>query len=216
MADLRALVAKQGVLQGITTTDTLVVGNKVDASAGQALSIGDVNATSITLGQSGITTTAPGKVQFNGAVAGIPPVGPGQLLQQSGTLFQNSGYVPGIGQFDTPASFGFFPVQNANFVVNPGDLFGVGNSYRIRMVVRVTGAFNDGLHCMLQRVVIGTGQDGVPGLLDFGSGVLEIYSAVSNTFTAASNFQYFIPYFAAFNGGNGATLQDVSIYLEEV
>lgn len=216
MADLRALVTKQGVLQGVAATDTLVVGDKVDATGMTSLSIGGNNATSITLGKSGITTTVPGKMQFNGAVAGIPPVGPGQLLQQSGTLFQNSGYAPGVGQFSTPASFGFFPVQNANFVVNTGDLFGVGNSYRIRMIVRVTGAFNDGLHCMLQRVTIGTGQDGVPGLLDFGAGVLEIYSAVSSTFTAASNFQYFIPYFAAYNGGNGATLQDVSIYLEEV
>lgn len=216
MSDFHAIIFKGAVLQNITPTDTLTVGNKVDADSGQTLSVGNVNATALTLGRSGITTTAPGRVQFDGPTAGLPPVGPGQLLQQSGTLFQNSGYVPGVGQFSTPSAFGFFPVQNANFVVNPGDLFGVGNSYRIRMVVRVTGAFNDGLHCMLQRVTIGTGQDGVPGLLDFGSGVLEIYSAVSDTFTAASNFQYFIPYFAAFNGGNGATLQDVSIYLEEV
>lgn len=216
MADFRAIIVKGGVQQNITPTDTLTVGNKVDADTGQSLSVGNVNASALTLGRSGITTTAPGRVQFDGPTAGLPPVGPGQLLQQSGTLFQNSGYVPGVGQFSTPSAFGFFPVQNANFVVNPGDLFGVGNSYRIRMIVRVTGAFNDGLHCMLQRVTIGTGQDGVPGLLDFGSGVLEIYSAVSDTFTAASNFQYFIPYFAAFNGGNGATLQDVSIYLEEV
>lgn len=216
MSDFHAIIFKGAVLQNITPTDTLTVGNKVDADSGQTLSVGNVNATALTLGRSGITTTAPGRVQFDGPTAGLPPVGPGQLLQQSGTLFQNSGYVPGVGQFSTPSAFGFFPVQNANFVVNPGDLFGVGNSYRIRMIVRVTGAFNDGLHCMLQRVTIGTGQDGVPGLLDFGSGVLEIYSAVSDTFTAASNFQYFIPYFAAFNGGNGATLQDVSIYLEEV
>lgn len=216
MPDFRAIIVKGGVQQNITPTDTLTVGNKVDADVGQSLSVGNVNASALTLGKSGITTTAPGRVQFDGPTAGLPPVGPGQLLQQSGTLFQNSGYVPGVGQFSTPSAFGFFPVQNANFVVNPGDLFGVGNSYRIRMIVRVTGAFNDGLHCMLQRVTIGTGQDGVPGLLDFGSGVLEIYSAVSDTFTAASNFQYFIPYFAAYNGGNGATLQDVSVYLEEV
>jgi hypothetical protein len=152
----------------------------------------------------------------SGQINSSPVIGPGQIVELSNTLFQNSGYTPGILSGSTPLAFGFFPVQNANFVINTGDMFGVGNSYRIRMIVRVTGAFNDGLHCMLRVVTIGVGEVGVPGLIDFGSGVLEIYSAVSNTLTASAQWQYFIPYFAAYNGGNGATLQDVTLYFEEV
>ena len=156
----------------------------------------------------------------SGQIRSTPVVGPGQILQLSNTLFQNSDYVPGVG-VNTPQAvlgddFGFYPVQNANFVINPGDIFGTGRTYRIRMIVRVTGAFNDGIHCMLRVVTIGTGEVGVPGLIDFGSGVLEIYSAVSDTLTASSEWQYFIPYFAAYNGGNGATIQDVTLYFEEV
>lgn len=152
----------------------------------------------------------------SGQINSSPVIGPGQIVQLSNTIFQNSGYTPGILSGSTPSTFGFYPVQNANFVINTGDMFGVGNSYRIRMIVRVTGAFNDGLHCMLRVVTIGTGEVGVPGLIDFGSGVLEIYSAVSNTLTASAQWEYFIPYFAAYNGGNGATLQDVTIYFEGV
>lgn len=267
MPDFRALISKQGVLQGIPNTgDTLVVGNKVDAASGQPLAVGDVNATSLTLGRVGATTTIPGPLNlnslttstasiralgfdapsvgaslsvgsiastltlgsagntvsipanadFSGKAKGLPPVGPGQLLQFSGTLFQNSGYVPGVGQFSTPSAFGFFPVQNANFVFNPADLFGLTNTYRIRVAVRVDSAFNDGLHCMLRQVVIGGVESGIPGLLDFGSGVAQIYQAVSNLITiSTTNWVWLRPYFAAYNGGNGATLQDVTVFLEE-
>jgi hypothetical protein len=267
MPDFRALISKQGVLQGITTADTLVVGNKVDATGATALSIGNTNATSLSLSRAGATTTVQGplnltnattslavisaptfdaplsgasltiggslagtvnlgrsgnlvsiasNVEVLGKIRGIPPVGPGQLLQFSGTLFQNSGYVPGVGQFSTPSAFGFFPVQNANFIFNPADLFGLTNSYRIRVAVRVDSAFNDGLHCMLRQVVIGGVESGVPGLLDFGSGVAQIYQAVSNTLTiSTTNWVWLRPYFAAYNGGNGATLQDVTVFLEE-
>lgn len=141
MPDFRAIIVKGGVQQGITTTDTLVVGNKVDAESGQALSVGDVNATALSLSRPGVTTTVqgplnlPSNAEFLGKVKGLPPVGPGQLLQFSGTLFQNSGYVPGVGEFSTPSAFGFFPVQNANFVFNPADIFGLNNTYRIRVAV---------------------------------------------------------------------------------
>lgn len=266
MPDFRALISKQGVLQGITTADTLVVGNKVDAAAGQTLAVGDTNATALSLGRAGATTTVqgplsltnattstaviratsfdtnavanplsigstagtitlgsagntfslPSNVEFLGKTRGLPAVGPGQLLQFSGTLFQNSGYVPGVGQFSTPSAFGFFPVQNANFIFNPADLFGLTNTYRIRVVARVDSAFNDGLHCMLRQVVVGGVESGIPGLLDFGSGVAQIYQAVSDLITiSTTNWVWLRPYFAAYNGGNGATLQDVTVFLEE-
>jgi hypothetical protein len=145
-------------------------------------------------------------------------IGPGTLLQFSGTLFQNSGYVPGIGVNSTPSAFGFFSVQNTNFLFNPVELFGPNRQYRIRAIRRQDGAFNDGTHCMI-RVVSGSSPEaGVPGLLDFGSGINSYAQAVSDIITAPSSStnMWFRVYFASYNGGNGATVQDVTLYIEEV
>jgi hypothetical protein len=141
--------------------------------------------------------------------------GPGQILQFSNTAFSNSGYTPGVQVSSVPADFGFYPVQNANFLVNPGDLF-TGSQFRIRVIVRATGAFNDGLYVMLRRVVIGAAEESIPGLLDFGGGAVEIYHAVSSVLPVTSSWQYFRLYLAAYNGGNGATVQDATVYLEEI
>jgi hypothetical protein len=69
---------------------------------------------------------------------------------------------------------------------------------------------------MLRRVVVGTGESGVPGLLDFGSGAFEIYSALSSVLTINSAWEYYRIYFAAYNGGNGAFPQDVTVSLIKV
>lgn len=203
-------------LTNATTSSAMIRAPTFDTNVGGAsLAVGPT-ASTVNLGSAGNTLSIPANTEFSGRVRGLPPVGPGQILQFSGTLFQNSGYVPGVGQFSTPSAFGFFPVQNANFVFNPADLFGLTNTYRIRVAVRVDGAFNDGLHCMLRQVVIGGVESGIPGLLDFGSGVFQIYQAVSNLITiSTTNWVWLRPYFAAYNGGNGATLQDVTVFLEE-
>lgn len=141
--------------------------------------------------------------------------GPGLILTNYNQVFQNSGYGPGMSETSpVPSVFGFYPVGNISFTINPSDIFGVGGLYKIRATARVTGAFGDGLHVLIRRVVIGSGEVNVPGLVDFGSGLLEIYTKVSNTLTATNAFEYYRVYFAAYNGGNGATVQDVTITLE--
>ena len=71
MSDLRSLVIKSGTTQNISNADTLIVGTKVDAAAGQALSVGDVNATGITIGSALITTNFPGPVTLTGDVTTV-------------------------------------------------------------------------------------------------------------------------------------------------
>jgi hypothetical protein len=145
--------------------------------------------------------------------------GPFAILQNYSTVFQNSNYSSGITA-STPTSqlagFGWFAVGNSNVTVNPFDIFGVGSSYRVRASVRVSGAFNDGVRCLIRRVVIGVGESSIPGLVNFGSGVSEIYQATSDPIVIGVNstqWEYYRIYFAAFNGGNGATPQDVAITL---
>lgn len=71
MSDLRSLVIKNGTTQNISNADTLIVGTKVDAASGQALSVGDVNATGITIGSALITTNFPGPVTLTGDVTTV-------------------------------------------------------------------------------------------------------------------------------------------------
>ena len=71
MTDLRSLVVKNGTTQGITSADTLIVGDKVDAASGSVLTIGGTNATGITVGQASITTSFPGPVELTGDVTTV-------------------------------------------------------------------------------------------------------------------------------------------------
>ena len=71
MSDLRSLVIKSGTTQNISNADTLIVGTKVDAASGQTLSVGDVNATGITIGSALITTNFPGPVTLTGDVTTV-------------------------------------------------------------------------------------------------------------------------------------------------
>jgi hypothetical protein len=140
--------------------------------------------------------------------------GPGQLVQFSGTFFTNSGYVPGIQANSTPSNFGFFPVQNASFVFNPFAILGANKNYRIYAIKRQDGAFNDGLHCMIRKVE-NESESGIPGLLDWGSGVNTNSAQLSSVLNSgnSNSFMWFKCYFAAYNGGNGATIQDVTLWI---
>jgi hypothetical protein len=71
MSDLRSLVIKSGTTQNISNADTLIVGTKVDAASGQALSVGTVNATGITIGSALVTTDFPGPVTLTGDVTTV-------------------------------------------------------------------------------------------------------------------------------------------------
>lgn len=71
MTDLRSLVIKNGTTQQISNSDTLIVGTKLDSASGQALSIGDTNATGITIGGAAITTNFPGPVTLTGDVTTV-------------------------------------------------------------------------------------------------------------------------------------------------
>ena len=94
--------------------------------------------------------------------------------------------------------------------------------YRITMIVRVNGAYNDGVHCrLLRRRSSDNVSEIVPGLQDFGGGSAggdRRYVATSDQLPIDGNFYTFQPQFAAYNalpggGGNGATIQDVSLLI---
>lgn len=140
--------------------------------------------------------------------------GPGVILQFSGTTFQQSGYSPGVGVNSNPADFGFYPVQNASFVFNPFALLGSNKNYRIYAVRRQDGALFDGVHCMIRKVENGV-ESGISGLLDWGAGVNDYASATSDVLNSGTSdsFIWFRCYFAAYNGANQATLQDLTLWI---
>jgi hypothetical protein len=140
--------------------------------------------------------------------------GPGVILQFSGTTFQQSGYSPGVGVNSTPADFGFFPVQNASFVFNPFAVLGSNKNYRIYAIRRQDGALFDGVHCMIRKVENGV-ESGISGLLDWGAGVNQYASATSDVLNSGTgdSFMWFRCYFAAYDGANQATLQDLSLWI---
>lgn len=71
MANARSLVIKNGTQREIPAVDTLLVGSGIDASAEGALAIGGTTATSITIGQAGVTTSFPGPVELTGGVSTV-------------------------------------------------------------------------------------------------------------------------------------------------
>jgi hypothetical protein len=140
--------------------------------------------------------------------------GPLTILQNYNTGFNNSGYPgPGVTTTTTPSSYGFFTVGGPSVTINPFDVFGSGN-FRIRATVRQTAAFGDGLHVMIRRNLVGFGLElGVPGLLDFGSGMVDVHQATSDVIAIPNAAEYYRVYFAAYSNGNGATPQDVTLTL---
>lgn len=140
--------------------------------------------------------------------------GPGAILEFSGSLFQQSSYVPGVGINSVPANFGFFPVQNGSFVFNPFAVLGSNKNYRIHAIRRQDNALFDGVHCMIRQVENGV-ESGVPGLLDWGAGVNVFASATSNVLNSGTSdsFIWYRSYFAAYDGANEATLQDLTLWI---
>jgi hypothetical protein len=175
--------------------------------------------------------------------------GPMQLARARNTLFADSGYNPGatnnrrnnfyrqtprgntaLGNGDTAA----FP-----FPFNPSVFLGPGGTYSITAYVRVTGAYNDGVHCQIRRNILGFDLNGalrecwledvsgskIPvdsagspsgALSDFGGGTGaadRVYFATQSGLAITNEWIQFVPYFSAYTPNNGATIQDVELVI---
>ena len=97
-------------------------------------------------------------------------------------------------------------------IFNPNKFLGVGVGYYITAYVRVSGSFNDGVHCQI-RSNDGTGVSIVSGLGDFGGGggdADRIHFATSNELIATDTFYSYALYCGAYdtNNSNGGVIQD--------
>lgn len=229
ISDFSAAASAAAPVQSVNTKTGAVVLNKTDVGLSNVDNTSDLNkpissATQTALNAKENTSNkniANGYAGLNAsskiAISALPfrvIAGPGAILSFSGTLFQNSTYAPGVGVNSTPSSFGFYPVQTSSFVFNPFQMLGSNVNYRIYATKRQDSAFNDGLHCMIRQVVNGS-ESGIPGLLDWGSGVNSFSAATSNVLNSGTSdsFIWYRCYFAAYNGGNGATIQDLTLWI---
>lgn len=174
-------------------------------------------------------------IQYNASVRNTFAV---DLCSNINVSYQDSSYIPGN------PSQGFFPLGSyfGNTPFGMGDSLLFNNNryywfnsevmlnhrvtfeyYKITMIVRVNGAYNDGIHCRLWRRGSTSGiREIVPGLQDFGGGSMatsdRLYIQTSNVLPIDGAFYSFRPEFAAYNaipggGGNGATVQDVTLLI---
>ena len=144
--DFRSLVIKNGTTQNISNSDTLIVGTKVDADSLQALSIGTVNATGITIGAAlptPITTTFPGPVALAG---GVTTVG-GTTFTTDATFEGNVTF--GVGAADTVT---FAPLTTIISDINFG---GAPGTYKVTNLANGTNP-NDAVNfSQLSALVVG-------------------------------------------------------------
>jgi hypothetical protein len=152
------------------------------------------------------------------------------LCRNINVLYQDSGYTPaGAGFFSLSNFLGNTPYGMAGAIgimgsywywFNPFAMLNHNTSktYRITMITRVNGGFNDNIHSRLFWHN-GTAETIVPGLSDFGGGAgtaNRIFWASSNNISVQDTWYFFRPAFAAYNGGNGATIQDVTLLIYTV
>ena len=135
--------------------------------------------------------------------------------------FASSGYTPNgqnpQGMFPlTPTAGNVLEGWSLGFpfprIFNPNKFLGVGVGYYITAYVRVSGSFNDGVHCQI-RSHDGTGVSIVSGLGDFGGGggdADRIHFATSNELIATDTFYSYALYCGAYdtNNSNGGVIQD--------
>ena len=156
--------------------------------------------------------------QADGSLAEIVlPIsfGPLTLIQNYNAVFSSSGYDTGVFTTATPATYGFYAIGLPSLTVNPFALFGAGE-YRIKATVRKTSTFGDGLHVMIRRVIVGNTEICIPGLLDWGAGLAEVATSTSDALTTTNTPEFYRVYFAAYDGANGGTPQDLSLTLERI
>lgn len=148
--------------------------------------------------------------------------GPLILNRFRGLYFASSNYAPNAQNPTGMFSLGT-PVGNVAEgwgldgtwprIFNPAKMIGNGAGYFITAYVRVTGSFNDGIHCQI-RAFNGVTTSIVSGLGDFGGGTGaadRILFATSNQQTATDTWMSFALFCGAYgnnNNSNGATIQD--------
>jgi hypothetical protein len=69
---------------------------------------------------------------------------------------------------------------------------------------------------MIRRVIVGNTEIGIPGLLDWGAGLAEVATSTSDALTTTNTPEFYRVYFAAYDGANGGTPQDLSLTLERI
>jgi hypothetical protein len=148
--------------------------------------------------------------------------GPLVLNRFRGLYFASSNYSPngqnpsGMFALGTPVGnvaegWGFDGTWPRIF--NPARMLGAGVGYFLTAYVRVTAAFNDGVHCQV-RTFNGITTSIVGGLGDFGGGTGgtdRIFFATSTQQTATDTWMSFALFCGAYgnnNNSNGATIQD--------
>lgn len=165
--------------------------------------LGSVNGRHLIVGQGRLNVSDRVKI-----------LGPIELNAGAWVYFENSQYIPGIGSSDPTADFGYYPVQSGGAAINPARIFGTGVVYRIIVVSRVDGLFNDGLHFVLRKTdASGTAAVGGMNDLHINQRFMTFISEQQNTGTDWNYVYYLSSYFAAYDGGNGGTIQDTTVYL---
>ena len=167
------------------------------------------------------STGATGSTGLSLQISSITPI-----AQRLNAAFSNSGYSTGATTTSTPSSNGFYTItQNSQIIAviyNPSLIFKNNPSnHKIHVAIKITSPVNDGLHILVRRYKFSDATEvGVSGLIDFGGSTQlnnsAYYYKVSDN-VAVDNVWYEIkPYFAAYNGGNSANIQDIMVWFEAV
>ncbi|MFA5401795.1 MAG: hypothetical protein WC359_15190, partial [Dehalococcoidia bacterium] len=199
MADVRALIRELGQVRNALDADIIQIGG-VDTGAAVILSIGRTNASGITIGQAGVTTTFPGDVDIEGVLT----------IVDGGSIIGDGDVTLGGGDGDTITLGGTF--STANDVVNIGTTAVGGDTVvnlRTNMGVGVGKRINfDRTADSESALLLPDTKDAPVGLAAGmvrvnGAGLLEWYNGVS-WLTAAVITTYTLD--EAYNASAGASL----------
>jgi len=198
MADVRALIRELGQVRNALDADIIQIGG-VDTGAAGLLSLGTTNATSITIGQGGVTTTFPGDVDIDGTLT----------IVDGGSLIGDGDVTLGGGDGDIITLGGTF--ATANDTVNIGTTAIGGDTVvnlRTNMGVGVGKRINFDRTADSESVLLLPDTKDAPvglaaGMVRVnGGGLLEWYSGAA-WLTAAATTTYTLD--AAYNASSGAS-----------
>jgi len=207
--------------QTIKGRATSTTGDPEDLTAAQVRSILNVaNGAEVNVNADWNATTGDAQILNKPILSGVG-WGPLVINRFRNFYFASSGYAPNgqtpQGMFPlTPTSGNVLEGWLLGFpfprIFNPNQFLGPGVGYYITAYVRVSGSFNDGIHCQI-RSYDGTGVSIVSGLGDFGglAGAADrIHFATSSLLLATDTFYSYALYCGAYdtNNSNGAVIQD--------
>ena len=130
-------------------------------------------------------------------------------------LFQNTGWTNGVTTNSDFSAFGFTDTTvDSSFTINPVRAFGSNVSYSILALNRIDSIISNGIYFALQQISSDGTTNGISGLtgVHLNTNYTAYTSSPRSTGTDQNYFFYLKPWFAAQNGGNGATIQDTTIY----